>query len=102
MLRHLVLMRVRADVPETEVHAIFADLKALKDAIPGLVAVHCGANVSPEGLGRGYGHAFTVDFEDAAARDRYLIDPALVAVGRRIVAAAEGGVLGLAVVDFET
>ena len=69
--------------------------------VAGIRAIDGGPNVSPEGLARGYSHAFTVDFDDAAARDRYLADADHGKVGAALVAAAEGGVDGLVVIDFD-
>ena len=42
-----------------------------------------------------------MDLADAAARDRYLVDPAHKAAGARLVAALEGGRDGLIVFDLE-
>jgi len=98
MIRHVVLMKLRS------VHdgvKIFAALKALQAQIPGIIAVSAGSDASPEGLQRGFTHGFTVDFENAAARDAYLPHPAHQIVGGMIVAAAEGGVAGITVVDWE-
>ena len=100
MIRHIVLARFRDTTPESEIAAILAELDALRAHLPGMLNFHGGANVSPEGLARGYSHAFTVDFADAAARDAYLADPAHKAAGGRLVAACEGGVAGILVVDF--
>lgn len=100
MIRHIVLVRFRPDVPPAEIAAIFAALHALKAAIPGISAIADGANVSPEGLARGFTHGFTVDFADVAARDRYLADPEHGKVGAALVGAAEGGVDGVLVLDF--
>jgi hypothetical protein len=69
--------------------------------VPGYLSVNIGPNVSPEGLGRGYTDGFVIDFTDAAARDAYLVHPAHEKAGGRIVAAAEGGVDGVFVYDFE-
>ena len=55
----------------------------------------------PEGLGKGYTDGFVIDFADAAARDAYLVHPAHEKAGGRIVAAAEGGIGGVLVYDFE-
>ena len=101
MIRHIVLVRFRKDAGSATVNATFEALKRLKAVVPGIRAIHVGANISPEGLGRGYSHAFTVDFDDEAARDRYLADEDHAKVGAALVAAAEGGIEGLAVVDFE-
>lgn len=100
MIRHVVLLRVRSDVPAATLADVFVRLHALRSRIDGIVEIRSGPNVSPEGLGRGYTHGFTVDFVDAAARDRYLVDPAHQAVGALLVEACEGGVDGLLVIDF--
>lgn len=95
MIRHIVLVKFpTATLPET-ISALFAALDELRTALPGMLNFMGGANVSPEGLARGFTHAFSADFTDAAARDAYLVHPAYKAVGARLVAAAEGGIDGL-------
>ncbi len=94
MIRHVVLVRFRHDVSPQEVEAIFEQLRDLRHVLPGLSAFAGGPNVSPEALDRGFGHAFSCDFVDAAARDAYLIHPALQAAGARLVAAAKVGLTG--------
>ena len=101
MIRHVVLVRFRPDVAPAEVAARFAELAALQPPVPGFLAFGAGANVSPEPLSQGFTHAFTADFTDAAARDAYLVLPAHVAAGAKLVAVLEGGAGGLAVIDFE-
>ena len=101
MIRHAVLFKLRQGLGDSTASEIFKALKALKNEIPGIVAVCCGADVSPEGLQRGNTHAFTVDFTNAAARDAYLPHPAHQKVGGMIVASSEGGVGGITVVDWE-
>ena len=100
MIRHVVLVRFREDVPPAEIKAIFEQLDRLRDRLPGMMTFCHGPNVSPEGLARGFSHAFTVDFCDAAARDAYLAHPEHEAAGARLVKAAEGGLGGLTVLDF--
>ena len=101
MIRHVVLCRFRSDVSAAEIAEIFAALKALQGKISGILAIAAGRDNSPEGLQKGFTHAFSVDFIDAAARDAYLPHPEHQKVGAMIVAAAEGGIGGLAVVDWE-
>lgn len=101
MIRHVVLVRVRESVASADIRSIFAALAALKPSLPGMVSFACGANVSPEGLAHGHTHAFTIDFVDAAARDAYLALPDHEAAGARLVKAAEGGLSGLTVLDFD-
>ena len=101
MIRHIVLVRFRADASPAAIDAVFAALRDLRNVLSGMVRFDAGPNVSPEGLARGFGHAFTVDFADRAARDAYLVHPAHKAAGAALVALAEGGVAGLLVLDFE-
>ncbi len=100
MIRHVVLVRFREGVAPGEISAIFGDLADLRRRLPGMTGFAHGPNVSPEGLSRGFTHAFTVDFEDAAARDSYLALPEHEAAGARLVRAAEGGLAGLTVMDI--
>ena len=100
MIRHIVLVRFSSEATSQCIEEIFAALKALQASIPGILAITCGPNNSPEGLDRGYTHAFTVDFVDAAARDGYLPHPEHQKVGAAIVGAADGGIEGIAVIDY--
>lgn len=98
MIRHVVLLKLR---DAKEAPHIFAALKSLQTQIPGIVSITAGVDCSPEGLQRRFTHGFTVDFVDAAARDGYLPHPAHQRVGAMIVAACEGGVDGILVLDWE-
>jgi Stress responsive A/B Barrel Domain len=98
MISHVVLLKLRnaEDAPQ-----IFAALKSLQSQIPGILNISAGTDCSPEGLQRGFTHGFTVDFENAGARDAYLPHPAHQKVGAMIVAACEGGIEGVLVLDWE-
>ena len=101
MIRHCVFVRFRPEVSRNERDAILAEIAALK-RLSGILAVHLGANVSPEaGMDKGFTEGFIVDFKDAASRDAYLVDPAHQAAGAKLVAAADGGVAGILVYDLE-
>ncbi|MGA2042357.1 MAG: Dabb family protein [Roseiarcus sp.] len=100
MIRHIVLVKFRSGLPAGEIAAVFAALDDLRAATPGMSRFDAGADVSPEGLARGFTHAFTVDFANVAARDAYLVHPAHQAAGARLVGAAEGGIDGLLVIDI--
>lgn len=101
MIRHVVLFKLRKGLTEKVADKIFVALKALQNQMSGILAVTAGHDQSPEGLQRGNTHGFTVDFADAAARDAYLPHPAHQKVGAMIVAAAEGGLEGITVLDWE-
>ena len=102
MIRHMVLVRFRADVTADEKSAVFEQLAALRAHLPGVLDFRAGLNVSPEShLIRGFNDLFWFDFEDARARDIYLDDPDHKAAGANLVAHAEGGRDGLIVADVE-
>lgn len=98
MIRHTVFCKFAEDA---DLPTIVAALKGLQQTIPGIVAITFGSDNSPEGLQKGFTHSFSVDFIDAAARDSYLPHPAHLVVGKMIVAALEGGLEGLAVIDWQ-
>jgi Stress responsive A/B Barrel Domain len=98
MITHVVLLKLQDAGLAPQISTA---LKALKSQIPGIINITTGVDCSPEGLQRGFTHGFTVDFVDAAARDAYLPHPAHQKVGAMIVAACEGGIDGVLVLDWE-
>lgn len=102
MITHMVLLKLRQDLPQAEIDGIFTDLAALRRSIRGIKSFAGGPYSSPEGLQRGYTHGFCMTFEDAAARDAYLPHPAHEKVKARVVRALDGGVAGALAFDFES
>jgi hypothetical protein len=103
MIRHCVFIRFKPTISTAYKSELFNEIDALKDRLPGMVAVHVGTNVSPEeGMDKGFSDGFIVDFADSFSRDAYLEDPGHGETGARLVAAAEGGVAGILVYDLET
>jgi hypothetical protein len=100
MIRHIVLIRFRADVAQAAITAIFDDLRAINGQVPGLIAVHAGRSESPEQIERGYLHGFTVDFADWAALAAYQVHPDHKRVGAALVEHAQGGLDGILVFDL--
>lgn len=100
MIRHIVLTKFRAEVTKAEIDSLFAKLADLKPLIPGMRGFDGGVSVSPEGLEQGFRHGFSIDFNDAAARDAYLEHPEHKALGGQLVGLLEGGVAGLVVFDL--
>ena len=101
MIRHIVLIKFRPEVAEADIAAMFADLAAIRDRVPGFLDMRFGRSESPEKLERGYMHGFTIDFEDWAALHSYLEHPDHKAAGGRLIAHAEGGLDGILVVDID-
>ena len=100
MIRHCVFVKFRADVSAAARDAVYAELRALKGKVDGMLTASFGPNVSPEGLGQGFADGFVIDFRDAAARDAYLVHPDHKVAGGKLVALLEGGVAGLVVFDL--
>ena len=101
MIRHIVLIHHRPDLPASEVAEIEAMFRGLQERLEGFLAYHGGPDVNFEGLDRGYRYGHVLDVADQAARMRYHEDPEHKALGARLVAAAEGRIDGLLVVDLE-
>ena len=100
MIRHIVLIRFRAETSEGTIAAIFADLHAIKAKLPGVLAITSGRSESPEQIERGYMHGFVADFADWAALAAYQDHPDHKRVGAALVAAAIGGIDGILVFDL--
>ena len=80
MLLHIVLIKRKPNVAADGIGGFSRVLASLPRLIPGIAGYHWGANVSPEGIGRGYEYGFVMTFEDAAARDAYLPHPEHAAI----------------------
>jgi len=102
MIHHLVLLKIRRDVPKKEVEKVFVELANLRKLIPGLLSFSGGPYSSPEGMNKGYTHGFAMTFADAKARDRYLPHPAHEQAKKLVLAVLEGGLEGVVAVDFES
>ncbi|MFN9546742.1 MAG: Dabb family protein [Cyanobacteriota bacterium] len=100
MVHHLVLFRFRDDLPAEAVTAVFAELRALQERIPGITGFSGGADCSKEGLTKGFRHGFCMTFQDGAARDAYLPHPEHQRVVGQLLPLLEGGVEGVLTFDF--
>jgi len=96
-LKHVVLTKFKTSVAEEQVNQVFDALLELSETIPGIEDYVSGPNSSPEGLNNGFTHAFIITFEDAAARDAYLVHPEHEKVKQLLLEVLDGVV----VLDFE-
>ncbi len=60
MITHIVLLRLRPEVSEAAIGAVFAEVHALQGSLPGLRRVISGRSASPEQIERGYLHGMVV------------------------------------------
>ena len=75
MIRHLVLLRFKEDIPPVRLAQLEQDFAALPARIAGIRQLEWGVNVSAEGLDKGFTHGFFLSFDDEAGRDAYLPHP---------------------------
>ena len=78
-LRHLVLCGFTVATTATQLARLIADFSALPEKIPSVQRFESGTNISPENLAQAYTHCFSMEFDNAAARDAYLTHPAHLA-----------------------
>ena len=74
-IRHLVLLKFKADTAPAQVQAIEVAFAALASKISAVQRLEWGTNNSPEGLAKGFTHCFKLTFADEAARATYLPHP---------------------------
>ncbi len=78
MIEHIVLFRWKPEATDEQVAAGMDGLRGLKNRVPGIVAMDCGADFS--GRAQGYTHALVIRFSDRATFDAYGPHPAHQAV----------------------
>jgi hypothetical protein len=100
MIRHIVLVRFRADISDARAAELLAPLGLLSARL-GFSATW-GRSESPEQIERGYMHGFVADFPDWKALVTYQEDADHKIFGAGLVAHAEGGIDGILVFDLAT
>ncbi len=75
MVEHIVLLKLKSEVTDTQLETLSDALIGMADEIPGIESITAGTNNSPEGKSQGYAYGFIVRFTDEAARDAYLPHP---------------------------
>ncbi len=100
MIRHIVLIRFRADISDDRAAELLAPLGPLSARLG--FPVTWGKSNSPEQIERGYMHGFVADFSDWKALAAYQADGDHKRFGAGLVAHAEGGIDGILVFDLAT
>lgn len=99
--KHVVLLKFSPQTSREEIAAIFEALDDLQQKVPGIVDICSGPYDSPEGLHKGFTHAFIVTFADAQSRDGYLEHPDHEVVKQMIVKQLAGGLADVIAFDFK-
>lgn len=75
MIRHILLIKFKADVNPAQIASIKALFETIPDKIEGVTAVEWGLNDSPEGMNKDFTHVVLMSFVNEAARTHYLPHP---------------------------
>ena len=75
MIRHIVLLKLRIDVPQQRIEDLWKDFDVMAAQLPGLVSCSRGSHDSHIGLDRGFNYGLTMDFDTLANRDAYHAAP---------------------------
>ena len=76
MLRHIVLFKFQSTATPEQIKLVTDAFCALPAKISEVKCFEWGTDVSPEGLSKGFTHAFVLTFNSEADRDAYLPHPA--------------------------
>ena len=74
---HIVILKFKVETSTADIDEVFQSLQNLLSAnlIPGLLEYSGGPYDSPEGLNKGFTHAFVMKFADKESRDGYFPHP---------------------------
>lgn len=75
MFKHIVLMKLRDDVPYETIEDIFIGIHDLKQELLGIMSFSYGKNISAQGLNQGFTHGFSMDFVDPEYSQLFLEHP---------------------------
>ncbi|MFB3789492.1 MAG: Dabb family protein [bacterium] len=98
LVRHIVCFAFQDDAKPEQIQAVVDAFKELPNKIPFIVDMECGANMSPEGLNKGFTHCFQLTFKSAKDRDAYLPHPAHKEFGKSL----SGLIKDVFVIDYFT
>ena len=102
MIRHLVFLRYKPEIPQDTREKLMEALSALQEESGDILAFDHRPNVSPEdAVVHNFRDMFWFDFKDAETRDSYLANSKHKAIGKQLVEATEGGIKGVFVCDIE-
>ena len=76
VLRHVVLFKFQPTATPEQIQSVACAFSALQTKISEVKCFEWGTDVSPEGLSKGFTHAFVLTFNSEADRDAYLPHPA--------------------------
>jgi hypothetical protein len=83
-LRHVVAFKFKDTATAEQIKEVENAFRALKQKIPQISELEWGLNNSPEGLNKGFTHAFILTFKSEKDREVYLPHPDHKAFGKTL------------------
>ena len=74
-LHHVVSFKFKDTATKEDIKKVEDAFRELKTQIPLIASYEWGTNNSPEGLNKGFTHAFLLTFKTEKDRDEYLVHP---------------------------
>ncbi|KTD01304.1 Dabb family protein [Fluoribacter gormanii] len=103
MINHIVVLKFKANLTESDIYSAVNQLGNLKEIIPSIKDFSFGKNCSPEQLNKGFTHAFVMKFDDLNGRDLYLEHPEHKRIATEVlVPMLENGLESAVVIDYES
>jgi hypothetical protein len=96
MIEHILLIRWTEGAGREAIDSAMAELRQLKDKIPGIVDLSCGINFSDRS--KGYTHGLVIRFKDRAALNAYNPHPEHQRVVQKFINPIRGDTI---VFDYE-
>jgi len=96
MIEHIVLFRWNNATTEEAIENVLTELRGLKNKIPGIVDLSCGANFCDRA--KGYTHGLVVRFTNRAALEAYGPHPEHQRVVQNLIKPISADILAL---DYE-
>jgi hypothetical protein len=89
IVKHIVMLKFKAEVTEEEQRELIAKYAALTTTISAMKTFEWGTDVSVENMHDGYTHVFESTFDSKEGRNEYLVHPNHEAYAQELLAAAE-------------
>jgi hypothetical protein len=81
-VHHLVIMKLRQELPGPQLATLYRECEADFAKIPGVLSASMGANFRPSSSE--FTHALVIRFADRNALEGFMIHPRHIATGRRM------------------
>jgi hypothetical protein len=101
VITHVVLCRLKENVPPYKIEQLIKEIDGLRQQIPGFLSLESGENLKLEPHHHGFSVGFVARFTNRQSLSDYQNHPEHRETGRLLVDYCEDGFNGLLVFDYE-